>query len=88
MAYPFAQMPTLKSFIDAAVNEGCREGISQKPIVTSRGAAHARYLVGRNGVPYILPDIGDEDRLTPTVLASMIRVLQINAYRDLCAHLV
>jgi hypothetical protein len=87
MAFPFAPMPSLKEFIEAAVREGCREGISRSEIPGRNGPMRARYLVGRNGVPYILPDIDDHECLTPTVLASMRRALRVDAFRDQCAHL-
>jgi hypothetical protein len=88
MSFPFAPMPNLKAFIDAAVKEGCQEGVSQAPIVTPRGATAARYLIGTTGVIYILPNIDDDECLNPTVLASMIRVLKIKAFRELCEHLL
>jgi hypothetical protein len=81
-------MPTLREFIDAAISEGCREGVSQREIMGPRGSVKARYLVGSSGVPYILPDIADDEHLTPTVLASMTRVLKVRTFWDLCAHLM
>lgn len=88
MPYPFGQMPTLREFIEAALEEGCEEKFSEGEIVGQRGAAKARYLVGRNGVIYIVPNMKDNERLAPSVMASMARALKIRAFLHLYQHLL
>jgi hypothetical protein len=80
VAYPFAEMPTLRQFIDAAVMEDCREGYSKSELVGPRGPTRARYLVGTNRVLVILPNIADHERLTPNQTESMTRALQIQKF--------
>lgn len=87
MPYPFAQMPTLRQFIDEAKKHGCTEGYSKSELVGPRGSARVHYLIGPNGVVYPLPDIKDDDRLTPTIMASIARALQISILHELYSHL-
>lgn len=67
MPFPFTAFPTLRAFIDAAVAQGCREGTIEGRLVGPRGPVSIRYLVapGPNGALAILPEMGDEDRLSP-----------------------
>lgn len=88
MAHPFQQMPTLREFIDAAVEEGCEERVSESEIIGPRGPTRARYLRGTNGVVYILPEMADGDRLTPTTMASMARALRLKCYLHVYKHLL
>lgn len=83
MSFPFKGMPTLREFVYAAVQQGCKE--REVPgIVGARGPAKARYLVGAgpNAPIVILPNVGDSVRLTPTVLANLVRTLGVTGYED------
>ena len=87
MAFPFAPMPTLRDVIDKAVEQGCRYGELRGELTGPRGQAKARYLINRNQVIYPLPNLPDDWRLAPTVLASMVRSLGIEGYDHLISHI-
>lgn len=81
MPHPFAAMPSLKQFVDNAIRQGCREGVSS-PIHGPRGEVRSRYLVGHgpSGAVAILPNIDDDERLTPGKLSYLARVLKVGGY--------
>ncbi len=82
MPFPFTAFPTLRAFIDAAVAQGCREGTIEGRLVGPRGPVAIRYLVapGPNGALAILPEMGDEERLSPTVISNLVRVLRVHGF--------
>ena len=82
MPFPFAKMPTLREFINAAVSQGCVEKFSGLTIRGPRGETCPKYLVGKGArAPIaILPDIEDDERLTPAVLSNLVRVLSVRGY--------
>ncbi len=88
MAHPFAPMPTLREFIDAAVSQGCREGVAHSKLVGPHGPTEVRYLEGTNKVIYPFPNIKDDDRLTSTLMASVVRALKLRGFDDLLGDLV
>ena len=71
-------MPTLRDFLTKARAEGIAEGTSQTPIVGPKGALPFRYLRRGTGPIAPLPDIADTDRLTPTQLSNLCRLLDID----------
>ena len=75
MAYPFAQMPTLGEFVEYAVSQGCMMHEFPGRMIGPRGSVTPRCLRGLKNVISILPNIDDDDRLTPLLL------------RNLCAQL-
>lgn len=79
MAFPFGQLPTLREFLEAAVAHGC-EVIRVPGIIGPNGPIDARCLVGPppSRIPYPLPSIEDDDRLTPTLIGSIERTLGIS----------
>jgi hypothetical protein len=78
MAFPFGQHPTLRQFLDAAIAQGCQE-IHVTGVIGPNGPVDARCLVGPppNRIPYPLPGIKDDERLTPTMVGSIERTLGI-----------
>jgi hypothetical protein len=79
MAFPFGQLPTLRQFLDAAIALGCEEvrvpgitGPDGKPVA-------ARCLVGPapKRIPYPLPAMRDNQRMTPSLVGSIERTLGI-----------
>jgi len=87
MAFPFAPMPTLRDVIEAAVEQGCRYGELKGDLIGPRGATRARYLINKQQVIYPLPNLPDDWRLPPTLLASMVRSLEITGYDHLISHI-
>lgn len=81
MASPFRAFPTLREFIEHAKSQGCRES-TVVGITGPRGAAPARYLVGAgpNGAIKILPNIRDNDHLSPSEIANLVRVLKVTGF--------
>lgn len=78
MAFPFGQLPTLQQFVHAAVAQGCR--LLNIPGITgpSGGIGIYRALVSPGGNPVPLPDIADDERLTPTMVGGLHRGLGID----------
>lgn len=90
MPFPFGQMPTVREFIDSAVSQNCHEGTCKAEIVGPRGPIQARYLRGRGeqkNVICILPT-DENERLTPTQLASFVRRLGLRGFDDLLIGLL
>jgi hypothetical protein len=79
MPSPFRAFPTLRELIEQAKAQGCKEG-SISGIVGPRGPAPGRYLVGTNGVIKILPNIQDDERLAPSEIANIVRVLRVTGF--------
>ena len=77
MAYPFAQMPTLREFVDQAKAAGCEEVPIPGPIMGPKGPANIRCLQGHNGSIAVLPDMDEDEHLTPTVVGNLCRRLKI-----------
>lgn len=79
MAFPFGQLPTLRQFLDKAVELGC-EVIDVPGVVGPKGAVDARCLVGPapHRIPYPLPGLRDNQRLTPSLIGSIERTLGIS----------
>jgi hypothetical protein len=77
-AFPFGQSPTLREFVDVAISKGCQV-IEVPGIVGPNGAVDGRCLVGPppNRIPYPLPGIKDDERLTPSLIGSIERTLGI-----------
>lgn len=82
MAYPFAKMPTLKEFINSAKAQGWEERVADRIVQGHKGPTRARYLIrSEPGTPIaILPEIDDDERLAPTVLSNLVRLLGIDGY--------
>jgi len=78
-AYPFGRMPTLREFIDYAKEPGCKLKVLRNKSSES-GSIVSCYILGRTGVPLLLANIELNDRLTPSVLRSHERTLQIPSY--------
>jgi hypothetical protein len=77
--------PTLRQFIIAAVAQGCREKFARCEIVGWKGPMKAHYLVRpkmTGDIVAVLPGIRDSDPLTPTVLAYLVRVLEVTGFDD------
>ena len=70
MAHPFAQLPTLREFIE--------EIPISFQLVGPKGKVDIRCLRSPSGRTAVLPEIEEDDRLTPTVLASLCRRLKID----------
>ncbi len=69
MAYPFNRRPTLRQFIDVATRLGC----------AVRNQADIRYIC-RPETPgrfVILPNVPENEPLTPVVLSQFCRTLEI-----------
>ena len=81
MASPFTALPTLREFIERAVAQGCREG-AVTGVVGPRGEMTGRYLAapGAKGAIKILPNIRDDEHLTPSMVASLVRVLKVTGF--------
>jgi hypothetical protein len=79
MPYPFGRLPTLREFLAVAVALGCE--VMQVPgLIGPDGPMDARCLIGPapNRIPYPLPGMRDDDRMTPTLIGSIERTLDIN----------
>jgi len=77
--------PTLRQFIIAAVAQGCREKFARGEVVGWKGPMRAHYIVRpktSGDVVAVLPDIRDSDLLAPTVLAHLVRVLEVTGFED------
>lgn len=93
MAFPLEPMPTLRQFINQeAIPGGCREGYSPTLLTHGEVQFHPHYLEGSNGVIYPLPPgMTDQDRMTPTLMASIARQLKlpmVGPYSHLYSHLI
>jgi hypothetical protein len=78
--------PTLRQFIIAAVSQGCREKFARGEIVGWKGPMKAHYLVRpkmTGDIVAVLPDIRDSDSLSPTLLAYLVRVLEVAGFEDI-----
>jgi hypothetical protein len=76
---------TLRQFIIAAVAQGCRENLARGEIVGWKGPMKAHYLVRprpTGDLVAVLPDIRDSDVLAPTVLAHLVRVLELTGFEE------
>ena len=78
MAFPFAQMPTIGEFIATALKNGCHKMEFPGSLVGPKGEVRPRCLKGPRGLPVVLPDYPDDERLTPTELAGLCRALGIS----------
>jgi hypothetical protein len=78
MAFPFGQLPIFREFLDAAVAQGC-EVVQVPGVIGPNGPVDARCLVGPppNRIPYPLPGMQDDDRMTPGLIGSIERTLGI-----------
>jgi hypothetical protein len=79
MAFPFGQLPTLREFLDAAIAQGCQV-VEVLGVVGPQGPIAARCLIGPPGnrIPYPLPGMADDERMTPTLIGSIERTLGIS----------
>ena len=86
MAFPLEPMPTLRQFVDAAVNEGCKE--HYREIRSSHGTICGRHLTSPDGnVFYPLP-LNEETRLEPELMASISQATGTQAFIHLYQHLL
>jgi hypothetical protein len=78
---PSGAFPTLRDVIEEAKKQGCKEK-TIGGIVGPRGPAPARYLVGfgPTGAIKILPNIPDDEHLSPSEIANIVRVLKITGF--------
>jgi hypothetical protein len=77
--------PTLRQFIIGAVAKGSREKFSRGEIVGWKGPLKAHYLVrpkDTGDIIAVLPNIRESDPLTPTVLAQLVRLLEVTGFDD------
>ena len=85
MAYPFGPMPTLKEFIKVAVEEfGAQLSESGHAVLGPRGASVPRYLERKveGGFCHVtLPNLSENDILTPPVISYLCQSLQIPSSR-------
>lgn len=70
-------MATLAEFVAFAEQTGCRLKILNRPLDGPRSSEDVPYLVGPDGQIALLPAISSYEHLSPTVLASLERVLRI-----------
>lgn len=68
---------TLRQFIIAAVAQGCEEKLARHEIPGWISPVTGHYLAKGN-VRALLPDIRDSDLLTPTMLANLVRALDLH----------
>lgn len=85
MAYPFGKMPTLAEFVNEAKTQGCVEGAPSGTLRGPRGEVQARYLTRPHSTApvAVLPNIADDDPLTPVMLGQLVRVLRVSGYDHL-----
>ena len=78
MAFPFGQLPTLREFLDAAIALGC-DLVEVPGVLGPNGPVDTCCLVGPppSRIPYPLPGIEDDERLTPSLVGSIERTLGI-----------
>lgn len=78
MAYPFIQCPTLGEFIERVRDKfDVVEASSTSRAIGPRGEESFRYLRRGQGLPVVLPSMSDTDRLSPVLLSSLCRQLDI-----------
>jgi hypothetical protein len=78
--------PTMRELIEKAIEQGCEFSKLKNQLVGPRGPVDVRYL-RRGMVIYPLPNLPDDWRLTPTLVASITRALGITGYEHLTSHL-
>ena len=78
MAWPFAQFPTLGDFIAKALDSGCVRVLPPGEIHGPSGPISVRVLRRPGGIPVVLPNMDDMDRLTPTVFYGLCRKLALS----------
>ena len=66
-----------EAIIDRAEEQGCE--LRQRIMNGPRGDVVTRYLV-RGKLVAILPDIEDDERLAPTVITQLVRVLGLTGF--------
>ena len=75
------RLPTLGEFIETCTkNHGCR--VLETVVKGPRGIATSRYLCRSNGGRFVavLPEIGNEERLTADVLSSLCNRIHLPAH--------
>jgi hypothetical protein len=82
------QHPTVREFIQAAVAQNCREHIAKTTLVGPRGAAQMRALISADGKMICVMPNDDQERLTPTAMASYVRNLGLKGFEDLLGDLL
>jgi hypothetical protein len=85
MAFPFGKFPTLGDFIKSAVAQGCIEKATEGKLKGPRGEIQSRYLTRPDpGAPIaVLPNIGEDEPLTPIVLGQLVRTLKVQGHEHL-----
>jgi len=78
MAYPFSAMPSLREFVDKACSCGITHGTAKQTAVGPKGEITFRFIRRGNGPVVILPDIEDDQQLTPVQVSSLCRQLDID----------
>ena len=82
MAFPFQQMPTLAEFVESATgSHGCQLHVPDFEIKGPDGSVKAHYLTREQDgetLHVVLPEIPDDERLTPVVLYSLCERLGIS----------
>lgn len=85
MAYPFGPLPTLREFIKVAIEEyDVQVSESGYAVLGPKGASVPKYLEREvdSGFCHVpLPNLSEEDRLTPPVLSYLCISLQIPTER-------
>ncbi len=72
-------MPTLQEFVEKACAHGITEGTSKREVTGPHGEETFRYLRHIAGPIVILPNMVKDERLTPVVLSSLCRQLDLPA---------
>lgn len=77
MPYPFAEKPTLREFIERVRKYGIEVETLPGKMVGPHGEEQPRYFRKGKDRVYPVPSIKDEECLTPFVLSSLCRQLDI-----------
>jgi len=84
MAHPFGKMPTLAEFVKEAEKQGCVVRKLKGNLYGPHGEEQCTYLTRPStNIPVVLPNISDEERLTPIMLGNLVRVLRVVGYEHL-----
>lgn len=78
MAHPFSAMPSLREFVEKVCVNDITHGTAKETAVGPRGEITFRYIRRGAGPAVILPDIDDEQKLTPVQISSVCRQLDID----------
>ena len=72
-------MPTLGEFVTEALDNGCHLYDFPAELTGPLGTVKPKCMRGPRRIPVILPDVDDDEPLTPTVVRGLCRNLGISA---------